>query len=139
MAESRLDAGIVMRNERDLPAYVRAILEVGRGRGSKGLSVASGSNTSFCFPLSRDGVEGIVGSEGVRSMTGARGKLISNEDSVTDLASMRLASFLGVPTGDCDGVTDSNTPERSRATLADLTCEEGDGVDDFCRCFDAER
>ena len=100
--------------------------------------MASGSTTSFCFSLSRDGVEGIVGSEGVRSMTRARGILISNEDSVTDLASMRLASFLGVPTGDCDGVTDSNTSERSRATLADFACEEGEGVDEFCRRFDAE-
>ena len=127
----RLDAGIVTRKERDLPAYVRVTLEVGGGRGGRGLGAASGSTTSFCFPLSRDGVEGMVGSEGVRSITGARSELVSNEDSVTDLASMRLVSFLGVPTGDWEGVTDSNTSERSRTRLADLTCEAGGGVRSF--------
>ena len=115
---------MVTRKERDLPAYVRVTLEVGSGRGSRGFGVASGSTTSLCFPLSRDGVEGIVGSEGVRSITGARSELVSNEDSVTDLANMRLVSFWGVPTGDGDGVTDSNTSERSRTILADLTCDE---------------
>ena len=32
----RLDTGIVTRKERDLPAYVQAMLEVGWGRGAEG-------------------------------------------------------------------------------------------------------